>query len=357
MIYCTNHLKKGETAGSKAPADVFKIAKSLGAKELIFEVVTSHKNVNVTRFFAYFMGKKNWKNVIKTVENDSWIIIQHPNENIMVANRYIDILKEKKQCHFIALVHDLDSVRQSFIYESEMLSKRNNLSDNILLKKCEYVICHNHVMKDYLINKGFEADKLIVLEIFDYIHNSDLPEKRKLSKSIVVAGNLMKAKCEYLYKLMEKDTLPFSLELFGPNFSKEIIPSYVTYHGVSKPEELPGKLEGAFGLVWDGTEINKCAGNAGEYIKYNNPHKCSLFLASNMPVIIWKEAALASFVLERGVGIVVDNLMDIGTVIDNLTVEEYEIMVENTKKVGNELRNGYYTKKALTAAVPSKRRI
>lgn len=348
MLYCTNHKKKGETAGAKAPADIFTIASECGAKELGFEVVKSYKNINITRLAAFFTGLKNWRNVIKTIEKDSWIIIQHPNENIMIANKYIDICQKWKNARFIAIIHDLDSIRHNLLYNNSDLSKRNNLADDGILKKCEYVICHNEAMKKYLLSKDFDEKKIITLGIFDYLHNCILPEKRKKEKSIVIAGNLSRNKCEYLYKLMEQPALSFNLELFGPNFLSEKIPDFVKYRGVCKPDQLPGKLEGSFGLVWDGTEIDRCVGNAGEYIRYNNPHKCSLFLASNMPVIIWREAALAPFIEENGVGITVDSLLDIGEKIAELSDKEYEQMVENTKRIGKKLREGYYFRKAIT---------
>ena len=56
-----------------------------------------------------------------------------------------------------------------------------------------------------------------------------------------------------------------------------------------------------FGLVWDGTSLDGCNGRYGEYLKFNNPHKTSLYLSCGIPVIIWKEAALADFVEEHKV--------------------------------------------------------
>ncbi|NRO11242.1 Beta-1,6-galactofuranosyltransferase WbbI [Lactobacillus helveticus] len=50
--------------------------------------------------------------------------------------------------------------------------------------------------------------------------------------------------------------------------------------------------------------------NTGNYLRYNDPHKLSLYLASGIPVIIWKKAAEAKFVEENKVGITVDSLED-----------------------------------------------
>lgn len=351
MLFCINNKKKcGDHAGSKAPADIYQISAEIGCKEIKFIEPRNVNSLILTRIYAIPIGVKNWIRLDKAVHNEDWIILQHPYENIIIANHYIDFIKKRKNIHFVALIHDLNSLRKLLGEKEDKLKKRNCIADNVLLKKCDFIICHNEVMKNYMIKEGFDKSKIFCLKIFDYLHSKNLPEIRRKEKSVVIAGNLLRRKCEYLYKLCEYKILPFHIHLFGPNYERTSNTSFVTYHGQCSPDELPGKLEGSFGLVWDGTEIEKCAGNAGEYIRYNNPHKCSLFLSSNMPVIIWKQAALAHFVEDNGVGITVDSLMDIGYVIDKLTDEEYAKMVENTKKIGEKLRSGYFFKQALKRA-------
>ncbi|MEQ3072851.1 hypothetical protein [Blautia wexlerae] len=348
MLYCINNLKKGRNnAGSKAPADVYEIAKEYGALEIKFYEPKLRKKVFLTRITALPVGIQNWNRLNKKVKAGDWVLLQHPNENLVVANYYIDIVK-RKNVHFIALIHDLDSLRKSLTINDKRLQKRNFKADTLLLKKCDYIICHNEYMKKYLLEQGFDKNRIVCLEIFDYLHKSKLIKTKSKEKSVAIAGNLIEGKCGYLYKLCTRNNLPFFIHLFGPNYEGPVKKSFLMYHGACNPDELPEKLEGSFGLVWDGTEIDKCAGNAGEYIKYNNPHKCSLFLASNMPVIIWKHAALAEFVVKNGVGITIDSLLEIGEAIDKISNQEYEKMVENTKKIGEKLRDGHYLKSALT---------
>ena len=54
-----------------------------------------------------------------------------------------------------------------------------------------------------------------------------------------------------------------------------------------------------------------CKGSFGEYLRINNPHKTSLYLASGIPVIIWSKAALAEFIEKNKCGITVDSLYEI----------------------------------------------
>ena len=350
MLYCIKNIKRNVyTAGAKAPNDISEISRIHGAKDIIFYEPREHKNKYLTYSFAATEGALNWLRLLRTVKKGDIIIFQHPNENIKYANRCIPLLK-KKGIKTIVVIHDLMSLRKTLLLKENIRKKnRDILADQSLLKKYDYIIAHNSVMIDYLIKNGFDENKLINLGIFDYLHNAEIPNNRIKEKSVVVAGNLMREKCQYVYKLIENQ-LNFDLYLYGSGFSGEET-SRVHYMGRVTPEELPGKLKGSFGLVWDGNNIDKCSGNAGEYIKYNNPHKCSLYIASNLPVIVWKEAALASFVEENGVGIVVDSLLDIGNRIDQIADEEYSEMLNNVKRVGTQMRNGEFYSKALESVL------
>ena len=347
MLYCINNLKKGHnTAGIKAPQDVFVICRKLGFKEIKFYEPTKRKSVISTRIGAIPTGINNWMRLCRMTKSGDWVLLQHPNENIVIGNHFIKHLR-KKGIHFIALIHDLETLRKSLSGNENELKDRNNTADNVLLKMCDYVICHNAVMKDYLVRNGFDKDRVFELEIFDYLHNCELQTGRKKDAPIIIAGNLMEGKCGYLYKMTESGNVPFSLNLYGPNYVESKSINNINYFGSLPPDELPGKLEGSFGLVWDGTEIDRCAGNAGEYIKYNNPHKCSLFLASGIPVIIWKHAALAPFIEKNNLGITVESLNDIKEAVDRLNDTDYEQMLAQTLEISRKLRKGYYLRKVL----------
>lgn len=70
--------------------------------------------------------------------------------------------------------------------------------------------------------------------------------------------------------------------------------------------------------MWDGDGINGCSGNTGEYLRYNNPHKLSLYMVSGLPVVIWSKAAEAEFVINNKVGVVVDDINDFNDVFDKI---------------------------------------
>ena len=100
--------------------------------------------------------------------------------------------------------------------------------------------------------------------------------------------------------------------------------------------------------MWDGNSIQTCASVFGEYLRVNNPHKTSLYLAAGIPVIIWAEAALAEFVSENECGITITSLEGLSARLKNVSEEEYENLKKNAARVGEKLRKGYYTQKAIS---------
>ena len=123
--------------------------------------------------------------------------------------------------------------------------------------------------------------------------------------------------------------------------------SNIDYKGSFNPNELVYAMDGSFGLVWDGKSAQTCMGVYGDYLRINNPHKTSLYLAAEKPVIIWKEAALANFVKQNHCGILISSLDEIAEAIKQLSDTEYRKIQQSTQEIGKKVRNGYYLKKAV----------
>ena len=207
------------------------------------------------------------------------------------------------------------------------------------------IIVHNDIMKGVLANQGFPVDKMVSLEIFDYLipnfQEKSLPQKEQ---AIIVAGNLNPTKSGYLYSLPENP----AYNLYGVGYDESRALNNITYFGAFMPDDLPAALEGSFGLVWDGDSSETCQGTYGNYLRFNNSHKASLYLAAGFPLVVWKQSALSHFVLENGCGIAVESLHDLKDTIDNLSDTDYQDLVDNAKRVGEEIRDGHYLKIALT---------
>ena len=94
-----------------------------------------------------------------------------------------------------------------------------------------------------------------------------------------------------------------------------------------------------------------CTGVYGDYLKINNPHKTSMYLAAGIPVIIWEEAALANFIKKNHCGITIKSTDEIRNIIDNMLDEEYETLKANACKIGGKLRRGYFLKSAMKQSI------
>ena len=121
----------------------------------------------------------------------------------------------------------------------------------------------------------------------------------------------------------------------------------IIWKGGYGPNEIPFKLEGSFGLVWDGNSLDECKGFMGNYLKYNNPHKLSLYIASGMPVITWRQAAIAEFVEKNDIGFVVDSILQIPGIIDTIDEKTYLTYRNNIQKLQEKVIDGEFTKSVL----------
>lgn len=339
MIYFIEFRKDAEhTAGPKAPHDIYDISRKLGYKNI--DLVLKGAN---SKFKRKFDINKLWMNLLFKIKKDDFIIFQHPTYGIKEAIKFIPLFRKVKKAKFITVIHDLELLRGGVsTYDNEIAI----LSDKVLLPMFDKIICHNESMKKYLIKEGICESKLVTLDIFDYLTNtSEISENKGVG--LTIAGNLNKDKSGYLYKLIERHP-NYTLNLYGPNFDESIVlGENINYLGSFSPDELPNKLQGQFGLVWDGDSIETCSGNTGNYLRYNNPHKTSLYLAAGIPVLIWKEAAISKFVKEHNVGILIDNLEEIEEVLNNISQEKLDEMQKNAKELSLKLRDGYYFKTAI----------
>ena len=137
-----------------------------------------------------------------------------------------------------------------------------------------------------------------------------------------------------------------NFNIYGANDDRLSSYSNVEYLGSYPPDELPSVLNGRYGLVWDGDEIKGCSGTLGNYTRINNPHKLSLYIASGIPVIVWKEAAIAEFVKNNGIGIVTERVSDLKELLQE-NEREYVTMKECVLKIRNSVITGEHLSSVL----------
>ena len=252
---------------------------------------------------------------------------------------------QKRGAKFYLLIHDVETLRHAAGSEVKFRHKvRNYFQEKKALMSVDGIIVHNDIMKKVLVSQGVPADKMVSLEIFDYlIPNFEEKTAPQKDQPIIVAGNLNPTKSGYLYNLPEQP----AYNLYGVGYDESRALKNTSYFGSFMPDNLPTALEGSFGLVWDGDSSETCQGSYGNYLRFNNSHKASLYLASGFPVVVWKESALAHFILEKSCGIAVASLHDLEAALENLTEKEYADLSENARRIGKDLREGYYLRSAL----------
>ena len=349
MKYFTKEIWNEEgyqrTAGIKARDDVDKILEKNGYKGIEISMPQADRdNQNSLEKAGYHLKlSKIWNECLTPVGKGDVLVIQFPivNHSVLLASCVNKV--RRRGARIILLIHDLEILRAAIRGTTSFKEKiRLHLEEDSLLRGCDGIIVHNSSMKKKLASMGIPSSKMTVLGIFDYLIPEAGYAKTGADKPVVIAGALRPHKAGYAYHLPEG----IDFNLYGVGY--EAYPQdNVKYLGSFEPDRLPEVMEGSFGLVWDGETTETCSGTYGEYLRINDPHKASLYLASGMPVIIWSEAALASYIIKNGCGITVDSIEEIPDRIAGMTAEEYDTIHSNTMKISRRLRGGRYTARAL----------
>lgn len=333
----------GMHAGTKATSDIKNILDDNGVNTLIIRTPEYSKNI-LKKFIRQLKYLKQWRQLYKSIKDESILVLQHPFY-LRQLGRYktLSKLKNLKKVKIISIVHDVGQLRGLFN------DKYNQAEFNQMIKLADVLIVHNEIMKNWFIEQGISSDKLFVLEIFDYLTDKDLVTSGTFEEVVSIAGNLSKEKSPYIYKLKGIENL--NITLLGINYKGDDYADNIKYRGAFPADEVPFQINDGFGLVWDGDSIESCTGNTGNYLRYNNPHKLSLYLSSGLPVIVWNESAEAKFVLDNKLGFTVSSLREIPDIIQSMSIDEYLSYRKNAINVGNKLQRGYYTKKAMASAI------
>lgn len=337
------HDNNVKNAGNKARNDVEEIVKREGYQALVLSVDNWYE---MSTLKAQLHKSKAFGQALAQLMQGDELLIQFPmlHHSFFTTHHVKKAQKKGVKVHFI--IHDLEALRYANLDTVPLKHKiRVQIQESGLLGAADGIIAHNPIMKSVLVDKGVEADKIVSLGIFDYLI-PNFQEKTGLTKNqpIIVAGNLAQEKAGYLYSLPEEP----AYNLYGVGFDESRALANETYFGSFLPDELPAVLEGGFGLVWDGDSAETCSGVFGEYLRYNNSHKASLYLAAGFPVVVWEESALAHFVIDKQCGLVVSSLSDLKENLDTLSEEQYKEMLENAKQIGSKLRQGQYLRTALS---------
>ncbi len=314
------------------------------------------------------LEKNGWKNIgfkqtwisnaiigtIISAIGITWALVRLKPKSILCLQyplnkfyNYILTIALLKQCRIITIVHDVYTLKGKVKRQKKEL---------MILSKSETLIVHNSTMKEWFVEQNIKTN-LIELDVFDYLHSStNNIKKQPFNNSnyrIVFAGN-MGGKKSFIYQLDAIKRGNFSIDLYGIGFDKEQINdpnnTILNYKGVFSSNEVIDHINGEFGLVWYGDSLKSCDGRTGQYLKYNNPHKVSLYIQCEMPIIIWSKAGMATFVEDNKIGITISSLEELSEKINNITPEDYNKMKANILILKEKISSGYFLNTALKLA-------
>lgn len=341
-----------KNALGKARNDIYRILNELGYSETVIQHpnIDRHKANTLNKIVSHYVEAKKWKDKTALFKKGDVTVIQYPPINHTMLFSSIVKNWKRRGVRSIAFIHDLELIRHA-AYKGFRLRKRIRiwLEETSVIRQFDYVIVHNEQMKKYLCERHrISPEKVLCLEIFDYLSDDEMLQEQTNwnSSEVVIAGNLEPEKAGYVYKLPDRPLF----NLYGANYV-ECHQDNVIYKGAYEADELIRKLKGKYGLIWDGDCPDTCGGTYGNYLRFNNPHKTSLYLAAGLPVIIWEEAAMARFILKNNCGFIIRSLDQIDDAINSISTDQYNVAKNNARMIGIRLRRGEYTKKAL-AQIP-----
>lgn len=328
----TNSDFKGNYAGPKARQDLIDILLREGY-EVNYIIGSKNQEKQLLHFF----------DIKRLCDNADCVILQYPFA--VDSKFYRGMTKFLLSRKSVLWLHDIGSLRNES--GNQQVKKEINL-----FNKFEFIVSHNKYMTQWLKSNGAKS-KIVDLEMFDYLvaNKSEASpiniENVSCDRHVVhFAGNLSREKSEFIYSGLAKMSR-LHIKLYGNNFDSHFENSQLDYQGSYPPDILPLKLQGGFGLVWDGNSVTTCDGNYGRYLRFNNPHKTSLYLAAGIPVVVWDKAAVADFVIREKVGITISSLEEMQATLEKITEQDYIQLRNNAKQISNKLKSGYYSKQVL----------
>lgn len=320
-LLLTTLVPEEKTAWSKARADALTILQQEG-----------YAIVALPRLSSPLRALSLWWRLRKEFAGGGHILIEYPFDQRKRAYM-LYLLRFFAPVKLYALVHDLDSLRFGSAQKREMA----------VLGLFDGLISHNPSMTRWLREQGY-GKKIVELCLFDYL-NAQAPPSHEHGISspiqVLYAGNLARVKASYIYRPELGQLSNVQLSVFGPNFEIGTAQKGVVVHkGVFDPDHPVLDRRYHFGLVWEGTSLLACDGDYGRYLRYNNPHKASLYVSLGLPIVIWSGAALADFVVDQGIGLVIDSLSELEQLPSRVDGDAYQAMVEKVETLRRKVADG-----------------
>ena len=332
LCYISRNYYNLTSAGNKAKTDNEDTLVEMGAINLGLP-----RTIRNSKILAFFLDLIGIFRACILLQKDDVLFLQYP------VKKYFSFLchvAQLKGAHTVSLIHDLGSFRRKKLTIQKEINRLSN---------SDYIIASNEKMKGWLKEHGLQKP-VGALGLFDYRSASPCQEKatERGQIKVVYAGALSMKKNSFLVK--QSQTLSsWQLLVCGNKEGLQGLQDnpQSTYQGFVPSEEFIKHVDADFGLVWDGGSLDGCSGEYGQYLKWNSPHKVSFYLRAGLPLIIWKEAAVAPIIEKAGAGITIGSLEELDDILKALTLEDYQKIKAKTVIMAKRLNEGYFLHQAL----------
>lgn len=327
LCYISRNYYNLTSAGNKAKTDNEDTLVEMGAINL--GLPRTIRNSKILAFFLDLIG------IIRAcilLQKDDVLFLQYPVKKYFSFLCHVAHLKGART---VSLIHDLGSFRRKKLTIQKEINRLSN---------SDYIIASNEKMKGWLEEYGLQKP-VGALGLFDYRSESKCPEEvtEREQVKVVYAGALSMKKNSFLIEL-SKTLSHWQLLVCGNKEGLQGLQNnpLITYQGFVPSEEFIKHIDADFGLVWDGDSLDGCSGEYGQYLKWNSPHKVSFYLRAGLPLIIWKEAAVAPIIEEAGAGITIRSLKELDGKLANLTPEQKKEMKKQAVNLAQKLNKGRF---------------
>ena len=279
------------------------------------------------------------------VKRGDTLLVQYPLRGYF---NYITRRAKAKGARIIILIHDLESLREKRL-TAEKEAQR--------LSRADHIIATSAAMGRHLRSIGVDKP-MSSLDAWDYLTTTDPIPARVRSgaddRRVAYAGALNRRQNRFLWNW--GDVIKgYDVDIYGSGFRMDQVARAERFydHGFVESEKIIAGMTSDYGLEWEGTSLDSCKGDYGEYLAVNTPHKVSLYIRAQLPIIIWSGAAMAPFVVANKIGFTVDTLSQIDEKMAKVTAEQYAEMKANVEAMSRLISSGHFTRRAVKAALAS----
>lgn len=331
--YVVTRLDQPPLASAKAPGDVRQVCIDHGMQPI--DLHSFDRSTPAARVWALLRSAGQVATNAARFAGSADLVVQYPLGR--VNERLVTSIPRRGRS--VCLLHDLELLRRPSLVPGELR----------VLNHFDVVVAHSEAMAERLRAEGVDA-QVEVLGAFDFLGPRHLLPATERPEVLFVFGNLSPEKAAYLYADGDQGAETVPVHAYGPGCDVTRLPTGTTWHGLLDPAEPALAGISGFGLVWDGGSADGLSGPYGDYLRYNAPHKFSLYLALGIPVIVPTAAAVASLVRKRGIGACADSVAEARSVVSRCSSAEWSGMLQAVRELQPELLRGQFTLRALARA-------